>query len=257
VLTSRRQAVLPWFQCHRPEPLPSAQLVCFPHAGGGASFFRPWLDDLPPGIELLSAQYPGREDRLREPLATDLGELADRYARLLASVGGAPVVLFGHSLGAAIAYEVARRMQASGRPPALLVVSGRQAPVDSSRAVHLMDDDDLWADVLRAGGTSRQVLDNLELRALVLPVLRADYRLSETYRPVAAPVLGCPILAVSGDDDPDVDLAVLPSWRELTDAGFAMRVFPGNHFYLNACRRTLIGEIVRQLRNCTDGWTLP
>ncbi len=255
--TNLHTAATPWLQCYRRVPAPSVRLVCFPHAGGSASYFRQWSDNLPPGMELLAAQYPGREDRLREPVVTDLGVLADRYARILASAGDLPVVLFGHSLGAAIAYEVARRMQAEGGAPALLVVSGRHAPLDPSRAVHLMDDDALWADVARAGGTNPQVLESAELRAMVLPVLRADYRLSETYQPVEGPPLSCPVLAVSGDDDPDVDLTLLPGWGKLTDADFAVRVFDGNHFYLNAHRQALIGEIVRRLWHHTDGSAMP
>ncbi|SCG46621.1 pyochelin biosynthetic protein PchC [Micromonospora echinaurantiaca] len=250
------RAAAPWFQCYRPVPVATARLACFPHAGGSASFFRPWADELPADVELLAAQYPGREDRLREPPVTDLGELADRYADVLRATD-VPLVLFGHSLGAAVGYEVARRLVTAGAPPALLVVSGRQAPFDPSRAVHLMDDDALWADVARAGGTSRAVLESPELRALVLPVLRADYRLSETYRPSAGPPLTCPVLAVSGDADPDVDLAVLPGWGTVTTAGCEVRVFPGDHFFLQPHRRALVGEIVRRLRARTDAWATP
>jgi pyochelin biosynthesis protein PchC len=249
-----RRLAAPWFQCYRPVPVPAARLACFPHAGGGASFFRPWVDELPTGVELLSAQYPGREDRLSEPPATDLGALAGRFAGAFAAVRDRPIVLFGHSLGAAVAYEVALRMQASGDgPPTMLVVSGRHSPLDRSRSVHLMHDDGLWADVARAGGTNRQVLDSPELRALVLPVLRADYRLSETYEPVEGPSLRCPILACSGDNDPDVDLAVLPEWGKLTCAGFDVHVFEGDHFYLTPKRRVLIAEIIRRLRGYVDG----
>jgi len=253
-----RRVAAPWFQHYRPVLMASARLACFPHAGGGASFFRPWADDLPPGIELLAAQYPGREDRLLEPFAADLGWLADRFVRVLSSADDLPLVLFGHSLGAAVAYEVARRMQLGGEgAPALLVVSGRQAPLDPSRSVHLMDDDELWADVAQAGGTTRQVLDSAELRALMIPVLRADYRLSETYRPAVSPVLTCPILAVNGDNDLDVDLNQLPAWGKLTGAEFHSRIFGGDHFYLRTKRHALIGEITRRLRNHTNALAMP
>lgn len=105
--------------------------------------------------------------------------------------------------------------------------------------------------------TSQQVLDSPELRALVLPVLRADYRLSETYRPADGRPLACPILAVSGDNDPDVDLGMLPEWGKLTEAAFDIRIFDGDHFYLNPKRRVLIGEITRRLRQHTGVSAMP
>jgi len=252
-----RRVAAPWFQCYRPVLVASARLVCFPHAGGGASFFRPWVDDLPAGIELFSAQYPGREDRLTEPFASDIRELSAGFAQVLTSASDLPLVLFGHSLGAAIAYEVAGMLQAEGQSPSLLVVSGRQEPFDPSRLVHLMDDDSLWADVAKAGGTAQQVLESPEIKAMMLPVLRADYRLSETYRPSGNPLLKCPVLAVSGDKDADVDLAVLPKWGELTEADFDIRVFEGDHFYLKAKRSALIGEISRRLRQQTSESVMP
>jgi pyochelin biosynthetic protein PchC len=248
---SSEASASPWLQCYRPVPAAAARLVCFPHAGGGASFFRRWADDVPPGVEMSAVQYPGREDRLREPPATSLETVADEVARALEPVRGRPVPLVGHSLGAAVAYEVAHRLDGSGGL-ALLVVSGRHAPRDDGRSVHLMSDDELWTDVRQAGGTSEQVLDNPELRSIVAPVLRADYRLSETYRPVARSPLRCPILACTGSADPDVDLAVLGTWGELTVGRFVVEVFPGGHFYLVEHRRPLVAEIMRRLRESTD-----
>ncbi|MBU8860441.1 MULTISPECIES: alpha/beta fold hydrolase [unclassified Micromonospora] len=226
---------------------PATRLVCFPHAGGGASGFRQWAGHLPGGVELLAVQYPGREERIAEPPATDLCRLASEVAHALARLDPAPTVLFGHSLGAAVAFETARRLPS----PVLLVVSGRQAPVDPGRSVHLMSGDELWQDVARSGGTRKEVLDSDELRALLLPVLRADYRLSETYRPAPLPLLACPVLACSGDRDPEVDPAALDGWRAVTTGTFTARLFPGDHFYLVRQRGALIAEVLR------TAWSLP
>jgi pyochelin biosynthetic protein PchC len=232
----------PWLRRYQDVPDPVVRLICFPHAGGGASFFRRWSTCLPPRFDLRAVQYPGREDRLREAFAESLTDIADEVAATLRPRPGVPLVLFGHSLGAAIAYEVARRMTGPGAP-ALLVVSGRHAPRDPGRNVHRRSDDEIWAEVRAAGGTSDDLMGNAELRELLLPLLRADYRLSERYHPAPEPVLTCPILACSGDKDADVDLSLLPSWSRLTTGTFAMRVFPGGHFYLLDELDALLAEI--------------
>jgi pyochelin biosynthetic protein PchC len=250
-----------WFRRYRPLPAPAARLVCFPHAGGGASFFRRWAEDLPSGpagVELLAGQYPGREERLAEPPATDLPALAGSFVAALGRHRDRPVALLGHSLGAAVAYEVAHQLQATpAGPPALLVVSGRPAPADPGRLVHRMGDDAIWAELGRAGGTDPRLLASPELRALLLPVLRADYRLSETYRPAGRPALRCPILACGGEEDPDLDPALLSGWAARTAAGTEVRTYPGDHFFLTRHRRALIGEVIRKLGGDPGGVSWP
>jgi pyochelin biosynthesis protein PchC len=225
------------------------RLICFPHAGGSARFFRCWADKLPATIGLLAVQYPGREDRLDEECVTHLGPLADAITRALEPVTDLPLVLFGHSLGAAVAYEVARRLDAGrGTAPAALFVSGRPAPSrQREQSLHLADDQALWDDVTRQAGTPGEVLGNPELRSLVLPALRGDYRLSETYQAAPGPLLRCPVVACLGDTDPDVTLAEAGCWREVTRAAFSLQVFAGDHFYLVPREAEVIDMVVRQL----------
>ncbi|MGW0885202.1 thioesterase II family protein [Streptomyces sp. NPDC002671] len=156
-----------------------AQVLCFPHAGGAASHYRGWGADAPWDVEFAVIQYPGREDRYEELAPTDMAELAGAITcELLADRqegAGLPTVLFGHSMGAAVAYEVARGLTAAGRAPAALVVSGRPAPrLSRPGTVHLGSDDDLVADLRRLGGTSSGILGSDSLMTAVLPTIRRD-----------------------------------------------------------------------------------
>lgn len=223
---------------------PVARVVCFPHAGGGARFFRSWCAGLPPGVELCAVQYPGREDRIREPCATDLSQIADAVAAELLARHRVPTVLFGHSLGAAAAYETALRLRRAGETPGALAVSGRAAPHDPGRMLHRTSDDELWDDVCRSGGTSEEVLRSAEMRELMLPVLRADYRLSERYLPGAARPLDCPVLACNGDRDPEVDPDSLPGWQAVAARPLRYRTFPGGHFYLVDQRPGVVAAVL-------------
>jgi pyochelin biosynthetic protein PchC len=235
------------------------RLVCFPHAGGSARFFRSWAGQLPVTIELLAVQYPGREDRLDEECLTDMGQIADRIAAVLDPVMDRPLVLFGHSLGAAIAYEVARRLgRRTGQGPAALFVSGRPAPSrQRAESLHLAQDHVLWDDVRRLAGTRGQVLDHPELASLMLPTLRGDYRLSETYRSAPGPLLRCPVIACLGDSDPEVTPAEARCWGEVTGGGFSLQVFAGDHFYLVSREAEVVAMLVSQLAAHAVGMAWP
>ncbi|RJL27208.1 thioesterase II family protein [Bailinhaonella thermotolerans] len=232
-----------WFRRYRPAPGARRLFVCFPHAGGSAAFYRPWAEALGTGAEVLAAQYPGRQDRMDDPFPADLDSLAAEIAAALAPALGRPLTLFGHSLGAAVAHEVARLLPGEvGR----LVVSGRPGPGRTRRtATHLLPGPELWDAACRLGGTPPELAALPELRDLALPALRADYRLSETHRPRPGPPLHCPVLACLGDRDPEVTPAEAHDWARVTDAGFRLRVFPGGHFYLVRGRDALLREIAR------------
>lgn len=220
-------------------PAPAGRLVCFPHAGGSANFFHPWRQYLPTGIGLLAVQYPGRADRIREPCATEVAQLAIPVARALESVDE-PLVLFGHSMGATVAHDVARRL---GRP-VTLVVSGRPGPARARRtAWHRTDDATLWGQVRELGGVPAEIADLAELRELMLPIVRADYRVSErhTYAP-PAPLPG-PIVAMIGDRDPEVTAAEATAWASTTTDRFDLRTYEGDHFYLVPHRAAVVRDV--------------
>jgi pyochelin biosynthetic protein PchC len=241
----------PWLRWYRRNPTARLRLVCFPHAGGNAAFYRPWLELLPAEVDLAGVHYPGRLDRLGEPSVEDMDTMVGHVGDTLAPGRPAaerPLVLFGHSMGAAVAHEVARHLEERGVSVAHLVVSGRQPPEHHRPGrLHLDSDDALWAELRRLGGTGDALLERAELRRLTTPAIRADYRLIETYRPRPAAPVRTPILALVGDADPDVSTAEAADWRGHTSGGFRLLVFAGHHFYLIAQRAAVVAEVLRHV----------
>ncbi|MEU1594171.1 alpha/beta fold hydrolase [Streptomyces sp. NPDC005708] len=223
----------PWLRrFHTSEP-GAMRLFCFPHAGGNASFFHPFSARLAPRAEVLVVQYPGRQERFDEPCIEDLHILADTVAAELTTWAGEPFALFGHSMGATLAFEVGSRLHAAGARPSALFVSGRRAPsVPAPGSVHRASDDELIADMKLLGGTDTRMLDNPELLAAILPAIRSDYVATETYRYRGAPRLDCPVAAFIGDADPRVDAPMARAWAAHTTEEFQLRVFGGGHFFL-------------------------
>lgn len=194
--------------------MPRLRLACFPHAGGSASFFRSWSERLPPDIDLLALQYPGREDRFNEAPATRLEDLADGAALALRDFADAPLALFGHSLGAALAYETALRLESAGAPLRHLFVSAHPAPHrQRGGALHRGDEAALLEDVRRQGGAS-ELLEDADLRALFLPILRADYQAIETYRRAQPIALACALDVLLGEHDEEVSAAEAQAWSD-------------------------------------------
>jgi pyochelin biosynthesis protein PchC len=217
-----------WFRRFAPEARGRIRLICFPHAGGAASSYSALARALSPHVDVLSIQYPGRQDRRNEPPIADLHALATRIADRLPA---GPHAFFGHSMGAIVAYEVARRL--GGTAPTRLFASGRAAPsVPNGRHVHLRDDRELVRDVRLLGGAGNSALDDPELLAMILPPLRADYTAIETYRWTPGPPLACPVTVLIGDEDPLVDIRDARVWHDHTHAGITLRPYPGGHFYL-------------------------
>lgn len=237
-----------WLRCYRPRPAATLRLVCFPHATGSAPFYRTWAVDLPAGVEVLAVQYPGRLDRIGEPPVTAMDVLAGMVADVLAPRRDLPLALFGHSMGAAVAYEVARRLERRGGPLEQLFVSGRPAPSrHRPGSKHLGSDDELWDELRRLNGTDQEALDNRQLKAALMPTLRSDYRLIETYRPTGGAPLRTPISALVGDVDPEAAVDDVAAWAEHTAGRFGLTVFDGDHFYLVPHHAKVLAEVSRTL----------
>ncbi|WP_240121085.1 MULTISPECIES: thioesterase II family protein [unclassified Streptomyces] len=237
----------PWLRRFTTVPGGAAPLVCFPHAGGAATSFRPLSQALAPDVEVLAVQYPGRQDRRQERSLESIAELADAVVEALGPELPADCAFFGHSLGAVLAFEVARRYerQPGAAGPVRIFASARRAPsVDRDDRVHLRDDAGIIAEMQRLSGTDQEILADPELMALVLPTLRADYKAIESYRPAQDARVRCPITALVGDEDPVTTVHDAAAWHAHSAAGATVRVLPGGHFYLDP----QIDAVAREVR---------
>ena len=224
-----------WIRRFHPAPTAPGRLVCFPHAGGSASFYHPVSAQLRHQVEVLAVQYPGRQDRRSESCITDLSQLAEQAYQVLRHQDDRPLTFFGHSMGALVAFEVARRFQAAGRGIDHLFVSGHRGPaVNRVEDVHLRDDQGILDEIRAMSGTQDSILEDDELLELVMPALRGDYRAVETYRGTADAVLDCPVTALTGDRDPRTPVDEARAWKSHTSAAFDLRVFEGGHFFLTS-----------------------
>lgn len=242
-----------WVTIATPSPESSVRLVCLPHAGGSASFFFPVSRALAPRVEVLAVQYPARQQRLREPGIDNIPEYADQIFAVLAELDDKPLALFGHSMGAILAYEIALRMQQAGRPaPVRLFASGRRAP-SRYRAgrIHEGTDAQVVAELKRLGGPNPALLADPEMLELILPAVRSDYTAIERYRHEPGRRLDCPITAVIGDSDPRVSDDEARAWADHTTGSFDLKTFAGDHFYLIGQAQDLIVLIDRTLAIAT------
>jgi pyochelin biosynthesis protein PchC len=241
-----------WLRTYHASPQAAVRLICFPFAGGSASYYFPFSQLLAPGIEVLAVQYPGRQDRLHEPCLDTVPELAGgAYTGIrdeaLATGDDRPLAFFGHSLGAIVAFEVALRLQrATGRPPARLFLSGGR--VQPYRTAGFEDDAGLLDELRRMGGSDERLFSSTELQDMVLPAVRADYRAIGRYVHPGSARVDSPITALIGDADPRTTPREAEAWGDCTTAGFDLRVFPGGHFYLDDHRDQVLEVITSTLR---------
>lgn len=230
-------------------PRPSMRLFCFPYAGANAAYYRPWGHLLPDDIELWPIELPGRGVRFGEPLQAEMLSLAHDIAAAIAEHADIPFALFGHSMGSAIAFATALRLLDRRLRPIALIASGRVAPQRvRKRGIHRLADEGIIAEIRRLGGTPEEILSNRELMDLVLPVVRNDYRLIETYQPETDARIESPIHVFCGRDDLDAAEEDLEAWQDLTTRSCCLEYFDGDHFYLNEKKHEVVAAVVECLR---------
>ncbi|WP_433256793.1 thioesterase II family protein [Streptosporangium sp. CA-135522] len=246
-----------WFRCPRPLPHAALRLLCLPYAGAGAGVFHPWPAALAPGVEVLGVQLPGRENRIVEPAEIDLAELADAVADA-AVADGRPYALYGHSLGARLAFEVTRLLRRTGAPlPARLYMGAARAPhlqgSDTFDGLSRVSDDELVARVVAGGGVPEAVAGEPELLELLLPTLRADFTWLDDYVYRSEPPLPVPITAFAGTLDRAVSVEQMAGWERHTTAGFVLHHVEGGHFFLQDRLDDLIALLSADLRSVDGG----
>ncbi|MFD8478596.1 thioesterase II family protein [Kitasatospora sp. NPDC059673] len=225
----------PWIR-RAARPAPSVRLICLPYAGGGASVYRDWPELLPPSVEVLAVQLPGREDRSAEDPPAGLNPLVRAAAIALRPFCTDEFVLYGHCAGGLLAYELARELgQRHGIRPRRVIAAAQPAPQSPppARPLHTLPDAELLDTVRERGGLPDAVLANPAMVEFLLPLLRADFALWEQYRHRPGDPLPCPVTTLRGTEDTVVDRADLAGWESCTTAGHSHHEVDGGHYFVN------------------------
>jgi len=239
-----------WLVRQPSRPRGSLRLFCFPHAGGNAWAFRSWAAAMPEQIEVCAVQLPGHGHRIREVALHDFEVLLWQLAEAVAPELARPYAFFGHSLGALLAFELARRLRdRTGAEPRHLFVSGCNAPHLPKESDDLSqgDDEAIIGKLQELNCSPPQVLQNRELMALMLPVLRADFAVYQSYVYRPSPLLRCPITVFAGWSDPRTAPDGIEAWRQHTSGRFAVQGFPGDHFFVATEERAVVRTVVQSL----------
>ncbi|MEB3268253.1 MAG: alpha/beta fold hydrolase [Leptolyngbya sp.] len=239
-----------WLRRAASNPQASLRCFCLPYAGGNARIFQTWSQVLPDSIDVCALELPGHGARLTEPPLQHLDEMLAAIANVIQPLCDLPFVFFGHSMGALISFELARYCRRHGRPmPTHLYVSGHRAPQLPSpeEPIHNLPDLAFREKLSRLQGTPSLVLNSEEFMELLLPVLRADFTLCETYAYTPEPPLPCPITAFGGTQDPTTQRGRLRAWRSQTRAKFTQHVLPGKHFFIHTEQATLLNHLALSL----------
>jgi surfactin synthase thioesterase subunit len=239
-----------WLPGQELKPLARYRLFCLPYAGGAAAIYRTWRYAAPGHIQVCALELPGRGSRSREMPFSRLAPLVKELAASLEDGLDQPFALFGHSMGGLIAFELARTLREQGAPaPVHLFVSATASPgtVPHHPPVHTAPEADIKQRLRDLNGTPEELLADEELMAMMMPVLRADFAVLETYEYSEEPPLEVPITVFGGLSDRVVSPAALAGWRGQSALASRLRLFPGGHFFIHSAAADILGAIAHAL----------
>lgn len=245
-----------WFQVARPVTNHRIRLFCFSYAGGNASTYRDWHTRLPKDVEVCSVQLPGRGNRFKEKAFTDLDTLLNSLIPEIEPFTSTPYAFFGHSMGAQVAFELARKLRDKGCPqPKCLIVSGRRAPQRQKKAkpIYSLPETEFREEIRRLNGTPEEALNNPELMDLVSPILRADFQLIETWIYQPSDPIDVPVMALGGVKDNQVSMDDLEDWSKVTKGPFCLELFSGDHFFINQVTDSLLTTVNHAIESVLEG----
>lgn len=249
-MEGRMRTVDPWLPFHVPKHRRRVRLFCFHHAGGGASAYRRWANDLPDHVEVWPVQLPGRERRIAEPPFVRMSDLVTSVVGALRPYLDEPFAFFGHSMGSHVAFEVIRQIRRElRREPVHLFVAGHQAPQLRCKLgpVHAGPREGLLERIHLLAGTPEEVLLQKEMMDLMLPIIRADLELIETYEYAPAERFRCPISGLWAEQDIVADERDTAAWAEQTSGTFRRHAFQGDHFFVHSRREEVQRAILEDL----------
>jgi len=246
----KRAVTSSWLTCAQPNPQAKMRLFCFPYAGGSAQLYHKWGARLPSTVEVCPIQLPGRGNRMKDAPFQQLMPLVKAISTAILPYLRKPFCFFGHSMGAMIGFELTRLLQAEyGLQPVHLFVAGRTAPqivVTEPHTYHLPEPE--FLDSLHdLNGTPKELLANTELMQLMIPLLRADFEVCQTYSYVAGPRLKCPMTVYGGTQDEQVSLDAYEAWKEQTTGPFKLTMFDGDHFFIHSHQHQLLQTLSEEL----------
>jgi medium-chain acyl-[acyl-carrier-protein] hydrolase len=250
ITVTKKTSANQWLTCSKANPQAQVRLFCFPYAGGGAQIYHKWHTGLPKSVEVCPVQLPGRGNRIMDPPYTQLMPLVRAVATAILPSLDKPFIFFGHSMGAMIGFELTRLLRKHyALQPLHLFVSGRTAPQISvtDPLTYNLPEQEFLEDLHQLKGTPKELLENAELMQFMLPLLRADFEVCQTYSYVAGPPLTCPLTIFGGLQDEKIGYDNFAAWKEQTSNQFLLRMFPGDHFFINSAQSLLLETLSREL----------
>jgi len=244
-----------WFVIPKPNINADLQLICFPYAGGSASTFLPWIKNLPVNVELIIIQAPGRGARMGELAYSDMQALIEDLIKIIPSVLNKPYILFGHSLGSRIAFELMNQLKTLNHAlPQHFIASGSRGPHHKcmKEPIYDLPHHEFIEELKHLNGTPQAVLENKELMELFLPLLKADFEIADRYCYTGKVRFNCPISVFGGEDDVEICLSKLNSWGDFFETDAEVHMFPENHFFIDSQSKLVqqkVNDIIKNSLN--------